>query len=57
MTHMFSPGYTFAPVCVVTPQTDPGARWFVSTLPGSMTVSTSAVTTTTFNYICMGNPN
>jgi hypothetical protein len=55
----FSPAFVFAPICVLTPQADPGlgVRWSVSTTNMALTLSTTSGTSVVFNYICIGNPN
>jgi uncharacterized membrane protein YphA (DoxX/SURF4 family) len=59
-SHTFvSPGYTSAPVCVITPLANPtaAAGWFVTTTATSITVHTvNSVTAFGFNYFCVGNP-
>lgn len=54
-----TPSYTAAPLCVVTPTSDPGTRWSVSSTATQITVNTpsNVSASTTFNYICLGNPN
>lgn len=54
----FKTAYTAAPVCVLTPTSNPGAlTWWVTTTTTSVTANLSASGTVTFNYVCMGNPD
>lgn len=55
----FATSYAAAPVCTVTPTSDPGSgvRYWVTSSPAAITVNTSSTATLTFNYICVGNPN
>jgi hypothetical protein len=59
-SHSFvSPGYSSAPVCVVTPIGDPTAAgaWWVTTSGTSVPVHTHGTATGLgFNYVCIGNP-
>lgn len=43
-------GVTTTSIVVVTPKTNPSAYYWVTTGTGSITINTSAATTTTFNY-------
>jgi hypothetical protein len=57
-SHTFSSPFTSAPVCTVTPESDPGkTTWWVTTNTAAVTVSLSASTKITFTYHCFGNPN
>jgi hypothetical protein len=56
-SHGFITNYGSAPVCTVSPTSNPGSvTWWVTTSTSSVTVSLSASSTITFNYICIGNP-
>lgn len=58
VSQTFATAYTAAPVCVLTPTSNPGSlTWWVTTTTTSVTANLSASGTVTFNYICMGNPN
>lgn len=59
-----SAGYTFAraygsaPVCVLTPTSNPGSlTWWVTATTTAVTANLSASGTLTFNYHCFGSPN
>lgn len=57
-SHTFSSPFTSAPVCIATPESDPGkTTWWVTTNASAVTVSLSAATKITFTYHCFGNPN
>src|SRR6266496_6796250 len=55
----FTNAYMSAPICVITPATNPGTRVaYISTVSGSgFTVTISASGAVTYNYICIGAPN
>ncbi|MDE2439103.1 MAG: hypothetical protein KGN01_06990, partial [Patescibacteria group bacterium] len=54
----FPLAYNFAPVCTLTPTSNPGAlTWWVTTTNAAVTANLSASGTITFNYICVGYPN
>lgn len=54
----FPLAYGSAPVCTLTPTSNPGSlTWWVTTTNTAVTANLSASGTLTFNYICVGNPN
>ncbi|MGH9344646.1 MAG: hypothetical protein ACRD19_12915, partial [Terriglobia bacterium] len=54
----FPLAYTNAPVCTLTPTSNPGSlTWWVTTSTTAVTANLSASGTLTFNYVCIGNPN
>ena len=57
--HTFSTAYGSAPICTLSPITDPGLTqtWWVTTSTTVVTANISTSATITFNYICVGNPN
>jgi len=58
-SHTFSVAFSSAPICVLTPTSDPGSgqRYWVTTTASAVTANVSAAATITFAYHCMGNPN
>lgn len=57
-SHTFSTAYTDAPVCTLTPTSNPGSlTWWVTTSTTAVTANLSASGTITFNYICTGAPD
>ncbi|HLI35499.1 MAG TPA: hypothetical protein VKW70_10670 [Terriglobia bacterium] len=57
-SYTFSTAYASAPVCVVSPTSNPGtATWWVTTTTTAVTVNASAASTLNFNYHCVGDPN
>src|SRR5437016_3381606 len=56
-SHMFSASFSSAPVCVLTPTTDPATSWWVVTTTSNVTAHIHNSSTITINYICAGNPN
>ncbi len=57
-SYTFSTAYASAPVCVVSPTSNPGtATWWVTTTTTAVTVNMSAASTLNFNYHCVGDPN
>ena len=58
-SHTFSTAYNSAPICVLTPTSDPGSgqRYWVTTTTTQVTANVSAAATITFSYHCTGNPN
>ena len=57
-SHAFTRAYNQAPVCVLTPESNPGAlTWWVTKSTTAVTVNLSAAGTITFDYVCVGNPN
>ena len=58
-SHTFSVTFNSAPICVLTPTSDPGSgqRYWVTTTATTVTANVSAAATITFNYHCTGNPN
>jgi hypothetical protein len=56
-THTFSAAFGHAPVCVVTPTSDPTTSVWVVTTTTSVTAHIHNSSTITFNYVCVGNPN
>lgn len=57
-SYTFALGYSSAPVCVLTPTSNPGLlTWWVTTTAAAVTANLSASGTLTFNYHCFGAPN
>lgn len=59
-SYSFIQHYGSAPVCMVSPTSNPGSvTWWVTATTTAVTVNTSAnpSASLTFNYICIGNPN
>jgi len=57
-SHTFTRAYNQAPVCVLTPESNPGAAtWWVTKSTTAVTVNLSIASTITFDYVCVGNPN
>jgi hypothetical protein len=57
-SHTFSTPFNSAPVCTVTPASDPGSvRWWVTTTASAVAVNLSTPARITFTYQCIGNPN
>ena len=57
-SHTFTRAYNQAPVCVLTPESNPGAAtWWVTKSTTAVTVNLSVASTITFDYVCVGNPN
>jgi len=57
-TWTFATAYTSAPICVLSPTANMGGiLWWVTTTTTTVKVNLSAVSTTTFNYVCVGNPS
>lgn len=57
-SHTFSTAYSNAPVCTLTPTSNPGSlTWWVTTSTTAVTANLSASGTITFNYVCVGGPN
>jgi hypothetical protein len=56
-SHTFSAAFNSAPVCVLTPTTDPMTSWWVVTTTSTVTAHIHTGSTIMFNYICVGNPS
>jgi hypothetical protein len=57
-THPLTGSYPSAPLCVVTPVSNPGSiGYWVSSTKSALTVNLSTVGTITFNYVCRRNSN
>ena len=58
-SHTFSAAFNSAPICVLTPTSNPASslRWWVTATTANVTAHTSASATIAFNYQCVGNPN
>jgi Repeat of unknown function (DUF5907) len=58
-SHTFAMAFNSAPVCVLTPTSDPGSglRYWVTATATQITANVSSAMTITFNYHCTGNPN
>ena len=58
-SHTFTLAFNSAPVCVLTPVSQPasGVSWWVTASATSVTAYVSSSSTITFNYLCSGNPN
>lgn len=55
----FTTAYTSAPICTITPKSDPTAAgvYWVTTSTSAVTANVSISATIDFAYICIGNPN
>lgn len=55
----FTTAYASAPICTISPKTDPGLviSFWVTTATTAVTVNASASATIDFAYHCIGNPN
>ena len=54
----FATPYSNAPICVITPTTNPAMKSFwVTTSTTVITANISTSATIIFNYVCIGNPN
>jgi len=57
-SHTFAAAFASTPVCVLTPESNPGAAtWWVTKSATAVTVNLSLASTITFDYVCVGNPN
>ena len=58
-SHAFSHSYTSAPICVLTPTSDPTSAgvWWVTTTTTQVTANIHTAAAITFTYVCHGNPN
>lgn len=57
-SYTFAQAYSHAPVCVLTPTSNPGSlTWWVTASTTAVTANLSASGTLTFNYHCFGAPN
>lgn len=57
-SNTFARAYSNAPVCVLTPTSNPGSlTWWVTASTTAVTANLSASGTLTFNYHCFGAPN
>ena len=57
-SHTFAAAFASTPVCVLTPESNPGAAtWWVTKSTTAVTVNLSLASTITFDYVCVGNPN
>lgn len=56
-THNFTNAYTQPPLCVITPVSDPGSRFWVTTTTTGVTANLSTTGSVTFGYVCVGTPN
>jgi Repeat of unknown function (DUF5907) len=58
-SHTFAMAFNSAPVCVLTPTSDPGSglRYWVTATATQIAANVSSAMTITFNYHCAGNPN
>ncbi len=55
----FSTPFNSAPVCTLTPTSDPSSvgAWWVTTTTSTVTANVKSAGAITFNYVCAGNPN
>jgi hypothetical protein len=61
-SHTFSTSYSSTPACVATPTSDPtsvsSGLWYVTSTTSGVTVHThNSLTSLSFNYVCVGNPD
>jgi hypothetical protein len=58
LSFAFVTAYAQAPICTISPRANPGGvTYWVTSTTATVKVNLSAVSTLSFNYICVGNPN
>ncbi|MGH9453680.1 MAG: hypothetical protein ACRD2O_06875, partial [Terriglobia bacterium] len=59
VSHTFATAFKSAPICVLTPTSNPGSGqlWWVTATTAKVTANLITAATLTFNYHCVGNPN
>jgi hypothetical protein len=58
LSFAFVTAYAQAPICTISPRANPGGvTYWVTSTTTTVKVNLSAVSTLSFNYHCVGNPN